>query len=97
MANSNTSPSSSLSFSFIQLVKLDRMNYLVWKTQVLASIIENGFEGFINGDMPCLAQFLLESIGESSRYEVIATRPTKNPNILCGRRLISYFRARCPD
>lgn len=87
MANSNTSPSSSLSFSFIQLVKLDRMNYLVWKTQVLASIIENGFEGFINGDMPCLAQFLLESIGESSISEVIATRPTKNPKYIVWKKI----------
>ena len=53
MANANTSPLSSLSFTYIQPVKLDRANCLVWKTQVEASIIGNGLEGFINGDKPC--------------------------------------------
>lgn len=57
MANTNTTTSSPLSFTFIQPVTLDRANYLVWKTQVDASIIGNGLEGFINGDKPCPAQF----------------------------------------
>lgn len=53
MANTNTKTSSSLSFSFMQPVKLDRASYLVWKTQDLASIIGNDLGGFINRDKPC--------------------------------------------
>ena len=78
MAN-NSAASSSLSFSSVQPVNLDQTNYLVWKTQVLASIIGNGLEGFINGDNPCPAQFLSESMAESSRSSAMAVRQTENP------------------
>lgn len=40
MINSNQA-SASVTFNFIQPVKLDRSNYLVWKAQVRASIIAN--------------------------------------------------------
>ncbi|KAK9181029.1 hypothetical protein WN944_024166 [Citrus x changshan-huyou] len=78
----NSAASSSLSFSFVQPVKLDQTNYLVWKTQVLASIIRNGLEGLINGGNPCPAQFLSESMAESSRSSVIAVRQIKNPEYI---------------
>ena len=74
----NSASSSSLSFSFVQPVNLDQTNYLVWKTQVLASIIGNGLEGFINRDNPCPTQFLSESMAESSRSSAIAVRQTEN-------------------
>ena len=70
----NSAALSSLSFSFLQPVKLDRTNYLLWKTQVLASIIGNGLKGFINGDKPYPAQFLSKSIAESSRSSGVTTR-----------------------
>ena len=78
----SSAASSSLSFSFVQPVKLDQTNYLVWKTQVLASIIRNGLEGLINGGNPCPAQFLSESMAESSRSSVIAVRQIKNPEYI---------------
>lgn len=37
-------------YSFVTLVKFDQNNFILWRTQVLASIKANGLEGFINGD-----------------------------------------------
>lgn len=70
----------------MQPIKLDRMNYLVFKTQVLASIIRNDLEGFINDDKPCPTQFLSELIGESSKSEVITRRPTENPEYIVRKK-----------
>lgn len=46
------------SYSFVSPVKLDQNNFILWRTQVLASIKGNGLEGLINGDCKCLQQFL---------------------------------------
>lgn len=86
MVSSNITTSSCLSFSFMQPIELDRMNYLVFKTQVLASIIGNDLEGFINDDKPCPTQFLSELIGESSKSEVITRRPTENPEYIVWKK-----------
>lgn len=86
MANSNNSAPSSLSLGFIQLVKLDRTDYLLWKTKVLASIIGNGLEGFINGEKICLAQFLTESTSESNGSETQTTRSSENPDYVVWKK-----------
>lgn len=86
MANSSVTASSSSSFNFTQPVKLDRTNYLVWKAQVLASIIGNGLEGFINGETPCSEQFLSRSTEESSRSGGTTVRPTENPEFIAWKQ-----------
>lgn len=70
MANQTNTISSSLSINFVQPVKLDRYNYLVWKTQVRATIIANGLERFINGNSVCLERYLTELKGELRRSGV---------------------------
>ena len=67
MSGSNHIASSSLSFNFVQSVKLNRSNYLVWKAQVRTSIIANGLESFINGENVCLEHYLTESTQELRR------------------------------
>lgn len=69
MANSSYSAAPSISFSFVQPVKLDRTNYLVWRAQVHDSIITNSLEGFINGDSQCLDRFLAEIGSDSCKSE----------------------------
>lgn len=61
MSNSNNIVSSSISTNFIQPIKLDRSNYLMWKAQVRALIIANGFEGFINGESVCPNRYITEA------------------------------------
>lgn len=85
MASLSNSTSASLFFNFIQPVKLDRTNYLVWKTRVLTSSTANGLEGFINGDKPCPFQFLHESTGESTRSDFTTTR-TENPKYITWKK-----------
>ncbi|KAH9800493.1 retrovirus-related pol polyprotein from transposon RE1 [Citrus sinensis] len=79
MANPNNSGSSSLSFSFIQLTKLDRTNYLVWRAQIRASIIANGLEGFINGESLCPNRFLSSYENAASRSEAQSSSRRENP------------------
>lgn len=43
----------SSSYSFATHAELDQNNFIMWHTQVLASIKGNGLEGFINGDQNC--------------------------------------------
>lgn len=81
MASLSNTTSSSLSFNFIQPVKLDRINYLVWKIQVLPSITKNGLEGFINGDKPWSSQFLHDSTAEFIKSDITTTR-TENPEYI---------------
>ncbi|KAL9426315.1 hypothetical protein AB3S75_033154 [Citrus x aurantiifolia] len=58
---------SNLSYSFVTPIKLDQNNFILWRTQVLASIKGNGLEGFINGDLKCPEKFIsFPSIGEAS-------------------------------
>ena len=46
-------------FNFTVPIKLDRQNYLMWKSQVLPSIRGNELEGFINNTKPCPNKFLV--------------------------------------
>lgn len=46
-------------FNFTVPIKLDRQNYLMWKSQVLPSIRGNELEGFINSTKPCPNKFLV--------------------------------------
>ncbi|KAH9684881.1 retrovirus-related pol polyprotein from transposon RE1 [Citrus sinensis] len=58
---------SNSSYSFVTPIKLDQNHFILWRTQVLASIKGNGLEGFINGDMKCPEKFIsFPSIGEAS-------------------------------
>lgn len=41
------------SYSFVTPVKLDQNNFILRRTQILASIKGNGLEGFINDDHDC--------------------------------------------
>ena len=59
---------SNSSYSFVTPIKLDQNNFIMWRTQVLASIKGNGLEGFINSDLKCPEKFIsLSSTGEASR------------------------------
>ncbi|KAH9661600.1 retrovirus-related pol polyprotein from transposon RE1 [Citrus sinensis] len=80
MSGSNHIASSSLSFHFVQPVKLDRSNYLVWKAQVRTSIIANGLESFINGENVCPERYLVESTQESRRSGAEASQKQENPD-----------------
>ncbi|KAH9685572.1 retrovirus-related pol polyprotein from transposon RE1 [Citrus sinensis] len=62
MSGSNHIASSSLSFNFVQPVKLDRSNYLVWKAQVRTSIIANGLESFINGENSWMFSSMVDNV-----------------------------------
>ncbi|KAH9770188.1 reverse transcriptase Ty1/copia-type domain-containing protein [Citrus sinensis] len=62
MSRSNHIASSSLSFHFVQPVKLDRSNYLVWKAQVRTSIIANGLESFINGENCWMLSSMVDNV-----------------------------------
>ncbi|KAH9736625.1 retrovirus-related pol polyprotein from transposon RE1 [Citrus sinensis] len=81
MINSNQA-SASVTFNFIQLVKLDRSNYLVWKAQVRASIIANGLEGFVTGDSICPDRYLNLTEGESSSSAMLISQRQENPEYI---------------
>ncbi|KAH9677669.1 reverse transcriptase Ty1/copia-type domain-containing protein [Citrus sinensis] len=73
---------SNASYNFVTPVKLDRNNFILWRTQVLASVKGNGLEGFINGVLKCPEQFLpLTSTGEASSSNVSELRST-NPDFI---------------
>ena len=46
-AINNTNQHTQINFSFTNPIKLDRSNYLLWRSQVLASIRGNRLEDFI--------------------------------------------------
>ncbi|KAH9722711.1 Disease resistance-like protein DSC1 [Citrus sinensis] len=48
-AINNTNQHTQINFSFTNPIKLDRSNYLLWRSQVLASIRGNRLEDFITG------------------------------------------------
>ena len=80
MSGSNHIAPSSLSFHFVQPVKLDRSNYLVWKAQVRTSIIVNGLESFINGEDVCPERHLTESTQELRRSGAETSQKQENPD-----------------
>ncbi|GAY59826.1 hypothetical protein CUMW_197430 [Citrus unshiu] len=62
---------SNTSYNFVTPVKLDQNNFILWRTQVLASVKGNGLESFINGGLKCPEQFLpFTSTGEASSSNV---------------------------
>ena len=73
---------SNTSYSVITPVKLDQNNFILWRTQVLASVKGNSLEGFINGDLKCPEQFLpFTSTGEASTSNASESRST-NPDFI---------------
>ena len=82
MTNPNNSASSSISFSFIQPIELDRTNYLVWRAQVHALIIANGLESLINGDLQCPNHFLAQTYGKSSISKAQDSNGHENPDFI---------------
>ncbi|XP_016901223.2 uncharacterized protein LOC107991202 [Cucumis melo] len=46
-------------------VKLDRGNYLLWKTLALPIMKSYKFEGHLTGENPCLPKFITNQTGES--------------------------------
>ncbi|KAH9671623.1 retrovirus-related pol polyprotein from transposon RE1 [Citrus sinensis] len=71
--NTNTN---STNFSFNNPVKLDRANYLIWRSQVLASIRGNRLEGFINGTKSEPEQYLTRRTADGS------TQVIENPEFI---------------
>ena len=55
----NTNQYTQINFSFTNPIKLDRSNYLLWRSQVLLSIRGNRLEDFITGDKPAPEKYLL--------------------------------------
>lgn len=65
----NTNVSSSIStFTFTTLIKLDRSNYTIWKSQILSSVWANELESFLDGSRACPNQYLS---GESASTDAI--------------------------
>ncbi|KAH9725755.1 retrovirus-related pol polyprotein from transposon RE2 [Citrus sinensis] len=61
---------SQINFSFNTPIKLDRSNYLLWRSQVLASIRGNRLEGFIDGTKPAPEEKLLLARADGSAQEI---------------------------
>ena len=76
IVNTNTNSISSTNFSFITPVKLDRINYLIWRSQVLASIRGNRLECFINGTKSEPEQYLTRRTADGS------TQLIENPEFI---------------
>ncbi|KAL9432884.1 hypothetical protein AB3S75_027825 [Citrus x aurantiifolia] len=66
IVNTNTNSISSTNFSFITPVKSDQINYLIWRSQVLASIRGNRLEGFINGTKSEPEQYITRRTADGS-------------------------------
>lgn len=65
------SQSSSNSFNLVAPIKLDKNNYLLWRSTVLSVIKGNHLEGFINGKNPCPPKTITASNGSepNPKYE----------------------------
>ena len=66
-SNSNTTISVS-SFTFTSPIKLDRSNYIIWKSHILSSVRANGLEDHLDSSKSCPDQFL-QSESENSEVE----------------------------
>lgn len=95
MSNQTAIANSSISLNFIQPTKLNRSNYLAWKTQACTSIVANRLEGFINGNSVSPTRYLTESEGESSGSGIPVIQRQENPDYITWMKLISCFRAGC--
>ena len=58
-------------FNFTIPIKLDRQNYLMWKSQVLPSISGNELEGFINSTKPCPNKFLVVAADDQTAETIV--------------------------
>ncbi|RVX10831.1 Retrovirus-related Pol polyprotein from transposon RE2 [Vitis vinifera] len=58
LPSSSTSSPVSLSLNHALPIKLDRNNYILWKTQMENVVYANGFEEYIDGTKPCPPQEL---------------------------------------
>ena len=69
MATSSSNPnivSSVSSFTFTSLVKLDILNYMIWKSQTLTSVRANGLEDLLDSSKHYLDQFLPDETNNST-------------------------------
>ena len=57
--------SSATTFTFTTPIKLDRSNYLIWKSQILSSVRANELESLLDGSKICPDQFLSSTQGNS--------------------------------
>ncbi|KAH9766800.1 retrovirus-related pol polyprotein from transposon RE1 [Citrus sinensis] len=77
--NTNIS-SSATTFTFTTPIKLDRSNYLIWKSQILSSVRANELESVLDGSRICPDQFLSSTQGNST----VASR--ENPQFAVWRK-----------
>ena len=76
IVNTNANSISSTNFSFNTPAKLDRANYLIWRSQVLTSIRGNRLEGFINGTKSEPEQYIIRRTADGS------TQLIENPEFI---------------
>ena len=82
MASSSSNPNVNQtvsSFTFTNLIKLDRSNYTIWKSQILSTIRANGLESLLDGTRKCPNQFLNQETASLSPDQVTAVEPQENP------------------
>ena len=63
-----TTNSTTVNFTFNTPVKLDQSNYLIWKSQVLASIRGNRLEKFIDESITPPPSHTAQRCGDDLRY-----------------------------
>lgn len=66
----NANQPSQITFSFITPIKLDQLNYVICKPQVLSSIKGNRLEGYINRDLPAPKQYISRQEGDGSSRQI---------------------------
>lgn len=67
-----------LKLSFANTIKLGRTNYLMWKTQALASIRTNAVEGLIDGSNPPPSRITVQSNGGQQPFRIQLSKFGKN-------------------
>lgn len=70
--------------SHLVSIKLDRYNYLLWKSQFLPILRSNDLIGFVDGTKSCPPKLVVADDKDSTK-EVV------NENLLLGSRKINYF------
>ena len=64
----HTANSTTVSFTFNTPVKLDQSNYLIWRSQVLASIRGNRLEKFLDGSVTPPSSHISQRVDDELRY-----------------------------
>lgn len=64
-------------FSHPHIIKLDRNNYILWKSQVLPAIRDYDLGGYIDGTHPCPSKFVstAETFTDSSPVSNVEVNP----------------------